>query len=102
MNISNSTGSLLKRLHTGAHIDPMRDWLALLACATIALTGIVVWNIWAFDTIAQGGVIGSSTASTPAVLDSPSLNAVRAVFEERAAEEAKYRTGVYRYSDPSQ
>lgn len=64
--------------------------------------GIVVWNVWAFDTIANGGVIGTTATSTPPVFNHSSLDAIRAVFQMRAVEETKYVTGVYRYADPSQ
>lgn len=63
---------------------------------------IIIWNVWAFDTVANGGVIGTSATSTPTVFNSSSIDAVRAVFAKRAAEEAKYETGVYRFNDPSQ
>lgn len=102
MNISNKIGSLLKHLHSKKRIDPMRDWLALLVCAVMTLAGIIVWNAWAFDTVANGGVIGSSATSTPSVFDDSSLDAIRKTFSTRAEEEVKYRTGIYRYADPSQ
>ena len=106
MNVSHIIGLITKHFRRRAGHDsvesPMRDWLTLLICGTIALAGIIVWNAWAFDTVANGGTIGSSATSTPAVFDKSSLDAIHNVFVNRAAEEAKYRTGVYRYADPSQ
>ncbi|MBI5405653.1 hypothetical protein HY972_01275 [Candidatus Kaiserbacteria bacterium] len=98
----NAVTSFFKRLRGGGvRQDPVRDWLALVTLSAITLLGIIVWNVWAFDTVAQGGVIGDPKASPSSAVDTVSLDAIRAVFEERAAEKAKYVTGVYRYADPS-
>ena len=102
MNIFPTVKPFFRRLHAGARQDPVRDWLALLALSIVAFVGIVVWNVWAFDTVAQGGVIGEAATSTPAVFNRSSIDSIHAVFEKRAAEEAKYVTGVYRYANPSQ
>lgn len=88
-------------MHSDASIDPTRDWLLILTFAIVVLAGVVVWNIWAFDTVASGGNIGSSAPEASPILNSGLLNTVRTTFETRAEEEAKYVTGVYRYSDPS-
>lgn len=100
MNIFHLISSIFKR--SQAESDPMRDWLMVLTFAAVALAGIVVWNMWAFDTIARGGSIGSVATSSPPVFNKSSLNIIHTVFEDRATEEARYRTGVYRYADPSQ
>ena len=102
MNILNSARSFINRLRTSAHIDPVRDWLIILTFFIFALIGIVVWNVWAFDTVARGGVIGTAVKSVEPVFNSASLDAIHSVFSKRATEEAKYVTGVYRYADPSQ
>ena len=99
MHIPNTIGSFLKRPH--ARLDPARDWLTMLTLSAIIFAGIIVWNAWAFDTVASGGVIGApATVSTPAFSRS-TLDAIHAIFTTRAAEEAKYQTGVYTYADPS-
>ena len=102
MNIFTAIISFFKRFRYGAEINPTRDWVALLMLSAITLTGIVIWNMWAFDTVANGGIIGTAATSTPPVFDQASLDAVHAIFADRAAEEAKYETGVYNFSDPSQ
>lgn len=102
MHIFNFVGSFLKRLRTGAHQDPVRDWLALLTVSAIVLAGIIVWNLWAFDTIAGGGTIGSPSDEVTTTLSGPSLDAVHTIFVNRATEHMKYVTGTYRYADPSQ
>ena len=82
--------------------DPARDWMTLLTLALLAFVAIVVWNVWPFDTVARGGVIGERATTTPQVFDRSSIDAIRSIFEKRSAEEAKYTTGVYRFTDPSQ
>ncbi len=101
MNFPPSLGSFLNRAKTPAPRDPARDWIMLLTVATIAFAGIVVWNVWAFDTVANGGTVGASATSTPAIFDESSLGAIRAIFADRAVEEAKYVSGEYQYADPS-
>lgn len=102
MNISHFIDALLKRVRLFSRYDPARDWFALLGCAVIILTGIVVWDAWVFDTIANGGTIGAPATSTPPIFSQSSIDSIHAVFDMRAAEEAKYVSGAYRYADPSQ
>ncbi len=80
----------------------MRDWLILLSLALLAFIGIVVWNVWTFNNVAQGGVIGTAATSTPPVFNRSSIDTISSVFQMRGTEEAKYVTGVYRSTDPSQ
>jgi len=102
MNINNSIRAFSNRIRSSAHIDPVRDWLILLTISILAFVSIVVWNVWAFDTVARGGVIGTAVPTPEPVFNSSSLDAIHSVFSKRATEEAKYVTGVYRYVDPSQ
>ena len=97
----NHLTSFLSRIRASSHLDPERDWLVSLIVSAIALTGIVVWNAWAFDTVANGGVIGSPATSTAPIFSQSSLDTIHAIFDDRAIEEQKYVTGEYRYTDPS-
>jgi len=94
--------SFFNRLYLGVRKDPSRDWMALLTLATLAFVCVVVWNVWAFDTVANGGTIGAKATSTPQTFNRSTIDAIHGVFEKRSAEEAKYVTGVYRFTDPSQ
>ena len=89
-------------MRSSMRFDPARDWLMLVTLSGIALAGIIVWNVWTFDTVASGGVVGGETIPSPPLINPESINAIRTVFAARAAEEAKYATGVYQFSDPSQ
>lgn len=102
MNTSTTLGSFFGRLRSGMRFDPVRDWLVLLILSLFAFISIVVWNVWAFDTVARGGVIGSPVPKSAPVFNRSSIDAIHTIFEKRAAEEVKYVTGVYRYADPSQ
>jgi len=96
------TISFLKHFSYGAYLNPVRDWLVLITFSAIALAGIMVWNVWAFDTVANGGVIGTVATSTPPVFNQSSLDTIHTIFADRAVEEAKYETGTYSFADPSQ
>lgn len=101
MTILNRIGSLWKRLRSGTSVDPVRDWLIVLTLGTLALVSIITWNVWAFDTVANGGVIGTPTNAPSALFNQSSLDAIRALFDNRAAEETRYVNGTYRFIDPS-
>ncbi len=101
MTTSRLITAFTKRARSLPQIDPARDWLIVLIISTIALVGITVWNAWAFDVVASGGVIGSPAATTTPVFSQSSLDAIHAVFANRATEEEKYLSGVYSYADPS-
>lgn len=89
-------------MRSSASIDPVRDWLLLLTVSGLILIGSIVWNMWAFGTVASGGTIGTVMSRSPTVFDNTSLEPIRTLFEKRATEEEKYTTGVYHFSDPSQ
>ena len=101
MNILNTIGSFFKRFRSGTSIDPVQDWLMFLSLATVCLVGIIVWNVWAFDTVSSGGTIGAPRTETPTVFNVSSLQEIHSIFANRAAEETKYITGVYMFTDPS-
>ncbi len=102
MNLSRLFETLKRRFAYGPTIDPTRDWVALLTLSIILLAAILVWNVWAFDTVAQGGTLGGAATSTAPVFSQNSLDAIHSIFKERAVEETKYLTGVYGFADPSQ
>lgn len=102
MNTSHSFGSFARRLFGNVYLDPVRDWLLVCILSATALVGIFVWNVWAFNTVVRGGVIGIPSSNTSPVFSRSSLDTIHAIFASRAEEEAKYRTGTYRYADPSQ
>jgi len=102
MTLPPALRSFLDKLRVSTQQDPARDWLALISLAFIALALLIVWNIWTFNTVASGGTLGTPVATTPGGFNRTSLDTVRAVFSARADEETKYRTGAYRFADPSQ
>lgn len=73
-----------------------------MTIAGILLVVVLVWNAWIFDTIASGGSIGKPADTGRPFFDQSSLNAIHTVFTSRAEEQAKYITGTYRFTDPSQ
>ncbi len=101
-NLLNVFKALLRHVRIFSHNDPSRDWLFLLISSIMVLLSIVVWNVWAFDTVASGGTIGTTPTSIAPIFDQSSLETIHTIFAERAAEEEKYTSGVYQYADPSQ
>ena len=89
-------------LRLGDRAHPERDWFALVTVVALVLAVLVVWNLWAFDTVAGGGTIGSATSAPAPVVNRSSLDTVQKIFSDRATEESKYETGVYQFTDPSQ
>ena len=96
----NSSG-ISKRIRAIVHPDPVRDWFVLLVLSLIMLGVIVVWNIWAFDTVANGGVITTSAATTTPAFSQSSIDTIHSIFQARDGEEAKYVSGEYHFTDPS-
>ncbi|MFZ1074975.1 MAG: hypothetical protein WAN50_01215 [Minisyncoccia bacterium] len=102
MKIPNSIATFFKRLRGGTQQDPARDWLILIGVSLVVFAGVIVWNVWAFTIVSQGGTIGSSPVPASSAFNRSSLESIQGVFSARATEEQKYVTGVYRYVDPSQ
>lgn len=90
-----------KRDEASARLDPERDWIVMLLVSAIVLAGIVGWNVWAFDTVVNGGVIGSVATSTAPVFNQSSIDAIHTIFANRTAEEEKYASSTYSFTDPS-
>lgn len=82
--------------------DPASGWFALLALAALAFSGLIVWNLWMFDQVAEGKALTSTATSTAPAFSQATLDLIHQVFEARASEEAKYQSGEYQYADPSQ
>ena len=101
-DLSKSLSSLTKYVRYGEFLRPARDWFVLLSCAAVLFIGVVAWGIWAFDTVASGGTIGGVSEPAAPIFSQQSLDAIHAVFTDRAAENLKYETGAYRFADPSQ
>ncbi len=102
MNLSHVMRAIAERFSYGPRLRPDRDWLTLLTLAALAFIVMLVWNLWAFSTVAGGGTFGGAAPAVPQVFSQQSLDTIHTIFSERNAEELKYATGVYRFADPSQ
>lgn len=91
----------IRRMRDGIHQNPVRDWFIILILSGFAFLGIIGWGLWTFDTVTKGGIIGSSTTSSPPIFNNSSLAEAHKVFAGRAGEAKKYETGEYQYTDPS-
>jgi hypothetical protein len=61
----------------------------------------VAWNLWLFNQVQSGAVLGEAPTPTSSVFNQSTLDALSKVFTDRAAEAARYRDGTYRFVDPS-
>ena len=93
--------SFLFRFSYKLQPNPTRDWAVLLSFAGLILALIVVWNVWAFETVVNGGTLGSAATSTQPVFSQTSLDTIQNLLMSRAAEDTKYTNGDYRFTDPS-
>lgn len=99
MKLSFSSGSFLQKLSYGREVSPARDWFYLLVAATLLIALSIGWNVWLLRSVEEGGTIGDESVSAES-FDSAPIESVRAVFEERRAEQLRYRQE-YRFVDPS-
>lgn len=83
----------------GYAIHPIRDWFMIVGIALALLITSVGWNMWLFSRAIEGEAIGEAPAPAN-TYDLSSLDTVRAIFDRRQAEEARYRND-YRFVDPS-
>ena len=102
MNFDTFFHNIKSHIAYGPHVRPVRDWFALLGIGMVLLVGILLYNVWMFDRLASGNVIGTQIISTPSLFNRSSLDAIQKVFADRSAEETKYLNGTYTFSDPSQ
>jgi hypothetical protein len=84
-----------------SRVNPERDWTTLLSVTLLALLGVVALGVSSFDTVSSEPLSAPAPSSTNASFNASSLDAIRAVFAARAAEEDKYVSGAYTFSDPS-
>jgi len=98
MKKSLSLGPILSRFSYGPDVHPARDWSYLLLLASILVAISIAWNFRLYQEVQEGATLGEEVPATP--VDIAPIESVRAVFEERKAEEQKYRTE-YRFVDPS-
>jgi hypothetical protein len=100
-NILGRLSHALQVVRYGDRIDPARDWFIMLTVTAVTLIAIISWNIWAFDRVARGGVLGQVTDTSIPIFNRTSLDTIQQVFEKRSGEAAKYENGTYTYEDPS-
>lgn len=100
MNTFNLFLKRLRSTHNGPR--PSRDWHLLLVATFLLLVAVTGWSLWVFQTIVTGGTVGVTTSlSTKPEQRVNPVDTVRSIYNARAAEEANYSAGAYRYTDPS-
>ena len=85
----------------GKRLEPSRDWIVLLATTALLLFVSVAWNLWLFNHVAGGAVLGAPASPATTALDEAAIKELGEIFAERAREATSYRNGTYRFIDPS-
>lgn len=78
---------------------PQRDWVLLLGVTLILFIALSAWSYLSFLRAVRADE-SSAVDAAAAATTGTSLEGVRAVFEERAAERARYQTERH-FIDPS-
>ena len=87
--------------HYGMRLRPVRDWFILLGLFVVLLIASALWNLWFYQQVRTSADAAPPSAAALPVFSQASLEALKAIFADRAAEEAKYTEGAYTFIDPS-
>jgi hypothetical protein len=83
----------------GERLNPVRDWLALVAVAFVLFLASIGVNVWIYERVSHGESVGAS-GSVSSTSDTAPIDAAEALFKKRAAEAEKYKSA-YQFVDPS-
>lgn len=98
MNMRDYLTALIERFH----IEDI-PWTKIVNGLFLAVfLASLAWSAYIFMLVSEGRALDASAVKSISPVDRATLDAAHQVFETRAQEEQKYRTGVYQYRDPSQ
>ena len=87
--------------HYGMRLRPVRDWFILLGLFATLLAASALWNLWFYQGVRAGADVTPPAGAVAPVFSQASLEALKAIFADRATEEDKYTSGAYSFIDPS-
>ncbi len=90
----------VRGLRYGNVVRPSRDWFLLLGMALILALASILWNVWTFDQIASGEILGTPSEMSHAPTND-AFERVKKQFDARTTEANKYLFE-YHFIDPSQ
>lgn len=99
MNTLPSLKHIRFALPGNSHVHPVRDWFILLSITTVLLGVSVGWAGWNYTQALRAAEKNTPVGAKP-VFDTQAVEAVRAAFEARSEEAARYGDE-YRFVDPS-
>lgn len=93
----------LPRLHLsyGKRLQSARDWVILLVIGVIAVFISLAVNVWTFDRVVKGGVLGEPPSTQDIVFDASRLEKLVDLFARQAAKQREYVEGTVQFVDPS-
>jgi hypothetical protein len=83
----------------GDRMNPVRDWHWVISIAFVLLIASAGWSYAVFENTSSGELLGANAQALPPITTA-SLEAVRTVFDARAAARAHYLSD-YHFVDPS-
>ncbi len=102
MNLSSLTALVTKYLRVfryGERTRPIRDWFVIASLVLILFIGSAGWSFFIFHKTSTGELAGKAVQA-PVSVPITSLDTVRGIFENRAAERMHYLSD-YHFVDPS-
>jgi hypothetical protein len=88
-------------LKYGERLRPMRDWFALMGVLAVLLLIGIAWSAYTYGAVQRGEIIGNTPAGPDMSVNRASLQSVESLFDTRAAEAEKYKSGAYTFVDPA-
>ena len=93
--------SFQSKLHTrskGSGPEPARDWLIIVTTALVLLLLSAGWSYW--SSLSPNNTGTPEVKQSTDILKTNSIDAVKAIFDKRTAERARYQNE-YHFIDPS-
>ena len=88
-------------LSYGDHLRPVRDWVVLLMSAGVCIVASLVWNLWLFNRVVSGEVLGDAPKAGEAIVDETLTSTLSKVLIDREAARVEYEDGTKHFVDPS-
>jgi len=101
MNLDSITEKLKAMFAYGERPRPYRDWFVVLVAGLTLFALSLLMNVWFFLRVASGESLGGTAPAVSApTFNAAPLEAVDALFKNRADEAARYESQ-YPFVDPS-
>ena len=101
MKMQFSLTNLIKKMQYGPRLRPTRDWLMLISIIAIVFVIGIVWSVLTFFHAVSSRSVSNHEPTVNTVINHSAINRVQKIFDARAVEQEKYKSGEYSFKDPS-